>query len=81
MFNVDDDPKIFDKAMNSQDVASWKEATNDEMDYIIGNSTWVLANLPPGYEPVGCRWIFKWKLKVDGTIEKFKARLVIQRLN
>ncbi|GKB08968.1 zinc finger, CCHC-type containing protein [Tanacetum coccineum] len=28
--------------------------------------------------PLGCKWIFKRKLKVDGTIEKFKARLVIQ---
>ncbi|PWA94304.1 retrotransposon protein [Artemisia annua] len=26
----------------------------------------------------GCKWIFKKKMKVDGTVEKFKARLVIQ---
>ncbi|GKA82572.1 zinc finger, CCHC-type containing protein [Tanacetum coccineum] len=26
----------------------------------------------------GCKWIFKKKKKVDGTIDKFKARLVIQ---
>ncbi|GKD61436.1 zinc finger, CCHC-type containing protein [Tanacetum coccineum] len=25
-----------------------------------------------------CKWIFKRKIKVDGTIDKFKARLVIQ---
>ncbi|GJR39553.1 zinc finger, CCHC-type containing protein [Tanacetum coccineum] len=25
-----------------------------------------------------CKWIFKRKMKVDGTIDKFKARLVIQ---
>ncbi|GKE89856.1 zinc finger, CCHC-type containing protein, partial [Tanacetum coccineum] len=29
-------------------------------------------------KPLGCNWIFKRKLKVDGIIEKFKARLVIQ---
>ncbi|GJR19719.1 zinc finger, CCHC-type containing protein [Tanacetum coccineum] len=29
-------------------------------------------------KPLGCKWIFKRKLVVDGTIEKFKARLVIQ---
>nr|GEU90771.1 zinc finger, CCHC-type [Tanacetum cinerariifolium] len=29
-------------------------------------------------KPLGCKWIFKRKLKVDGTVEKFKARLVIQ---
>nr|GEV94808.1 zinc finger, CCHC-type [Tanacetum cinerariifolium] len=38
----------------------------------------VLVDLPPGYKPLGCKWIFKIKLTVDGTIEKFKARLVIQ---
>ncbi|GKE33682.1 zinc finger, CCHC-type containing protein, partial [Tanacetum coccineum] len=30
------------------------------------------------YKPLGCKWIFKRKMKVDGTIDKFKARLVIQ---
>ncbi|GKB77903.1 zinc finger, CCHC-type containing protein [Tanacetum coccineum] len=46
--------------------------TFDEMNSIMGNNTWVLVDLPPG-----CKWIFKRKLKGDGTIEKFKARLVI----
>ncbi|GKF77602.1 zinc finger, CCHC-type containing protein [Tanacetum coccineum] len=32
----------------------------------------------PACRPLGCKWIFKRKLKVDGTVEKFKARLVIQ---
>ncbi|GJY73521.1 zinc finger, CCHC-type containing protein [Tanacetum coccineum] len=43
------------------------------MDSIMGNNTWVLTDLPPC-----CKWIFKIKLKVDRTIEKFKVRLVIQ---
>ncbi|GKC75382.1 zinc finger, CCHC-type containing protein, partial [Tanacetum coccineum] len=50
-----------------------KEVINDEMDSIMCNNTWVLAD-----PPSGCKWIFKRKLKVDGTIEKFKTRLVIQ---
>ncbi|GKA94946.1 zinc finger, CCHC-type containing protein [Tanacetum coccineum] len=77
-FNVEDDPKTFDEAMKSQDVAFWKEAINDEMDSINGNNTWVLDDQPPGCKPLGCKSIFKRKLKVDGAIEKFKARLVIQ---
>ncbi|GKA91032.1 zinc finger, CCHC-type containing protein [Tanacetum coccineum] len=47
-FSVEDDPKIFDEAIKSQDVAFWKEAINDEMDSIMGNNTWVLADLPSG---------------------------------
>ncbi|GKE47644.1 zinc finger, CCHC-type containing protein, partial [Tanacetum coccineum] len=77
-FNVEDDLKTFDEAMKSQDVSFWKEAINDEMDSIMGNNSWVLADLPPGCKPLGCKWIFKRKLKLDGTIEKFKAILVIQ---
>ncbi|GJY63052.1 zinc finger, CCHC-type containing protein [Tanacetum coccineum] len=73
-----DDPKTFNEAMKSHDVAFWKETINDEMDSIMGNNTWVLVDLPPGCKPLDCKWIFKRKLKVDGTIEKFKARLVIQ---
>ncbi|GKA67814.1 hypothetical protein Tco_0767731 [Tanacetum coccineum] len=38
-FNVEDDPRIFDEAMKSQDVAFWKESINDEMNSIMGNNT------------------------------------------
>nr|GEV18837.1 zinc finger, CCHC-type [Tanacetum cinerariifolium] len=61
------------KAMQSRDYAFWKEAIDDEIGFIMENNTWVLSDLPPG-----CKWIFKRKMKVDGTVDKFKARLVIQ---
>ncbi|GJW45807.1 zinc finger, CCHC-type containing protein [Tanacetum coccineum] len=60
--------------------AFWKEAIDDEIGYIMENNTWVLSDLPPGCKPLGCKWIFKRKMKVNGTIDKFKARLVIQGL-
>ncbi|GKC81367.1 zinc finger, CCHC-type containing protein, partial [Tanacetum coccineum] len=56
-------PKTFDEAMKSQDVAFWKEAINDEMDSIVGNNTLVLADLPPCCKSLGCKRIFKRKLK------------------
>nr|GEY80877.1 zinc finger, CCHC-type [Tanacetum cinerariifolium] len=46
-FNVEDDPKTFDESIKSQDVALWKKAINDKKDFIMGNNTWVLTNLPP----------------------------------
>ncbi|GJZ63363.1 zinc finger, CCHC-type containing protein [Tanacetum coccineum] len=55
-----------------------KEAIDDEIGSIMENNIWVLSDLPPGCKPLGCKWIFKRKMKVDGAIDKFKARLVIQ---
>ncbi|GJX29166.1 zinc finger, CCHC-type containing protein [Tanacetum coccineum] len=40
------------KETRDEDVAFWKEAINDEMDFIMGNDTWVLADLPPSYKPL-----------------------------
>ncbi|GJT14862.1 zinc finger, CCHC-type containing protein [Tanacetum coccineum] len=73
-----DDPKTFDEAIKYEDASFWKEVINDEIDSIIGNNTWVFADLPPGCKTLGFKWIFKRKMKIDGTIEKFKVRLVIQ---
>ncbi|CAM8900151.1 unnamed protein product [Rhodiola kirilowii] len=44
----------------------------------MGNGTWILVDLPPGYKPLGNKWIFRKKMKVDGNFDKFKARWVVQ---
>lgn len=41
------------------------------MDSIIQNNTWVLTDLPPGNKAIGCKCVFKRKLKPDGTIDKY----------
>nr|KAJ0199823.1 hypothetical protein LSAT_V11C600321130 [Lactuca sativa] len=74
--NLDDDPKTFTEAMTSRDAPLWKEAINDEMDSIMGNGTWELADLPKGRRPIGSKWIFKKKYHPDGSISAYKARLV-----
>ncbi|GJT12940.1 zinc finger, CCHC-type containing protein [Tanacetum coccineum] len=75
---IDEDPRTYNEAMQSRDSAFWKEAIDDEIGSIMENNTWILSDLPPGCKLLGCKWIFKRKMKVDGTIDKFKARLVIQ---
>nr|GEW47251.1 zinc finger, CCHC-type [Tanacetum cinerariifolium] len=74
----EEDPRTYNEAMQSQDAAFWKEAIDDEIGFIIENNTWVLSDLPLGCKPLGCKWIFKRKMKVDETIDKLRARLVIQ---
>nr|GFB14145.1 zinc finger, CCHC-type [Tanacetum cinerariifolium] len=61
--------------MKSHDVAFWREVINDEMDFIMGNNTWVLANLPTECKPLGCKWIFKRKLKMDVKINFLNSDL------
>ncbi|GKE04246.1 zinc finger, CCHC-type containing protein [Tanacetum coccineum] len=77
-YSIEEDPRTYNEAMQSRDAAFWKEVVDDVIGSIMENNTWVLSDLPPGCKPLGCKWIFKRKMKVDGTIDKFKARLVIQ---
>ena len=35
-------------------------------------------DLPPGFKPLSSKWVFKRKKKVYGSIDKYKARLVIK---
>lgn len=47
-----------------------------ELSVLKANNTWVLTNLPPNKHSIGCKWVFKIKYKADGTIERYKAKLV-----
>eukprot|EP00253_Pinus_taeda_P018873 PITA_18873 len=53
----------------------WKEAMQKEYDALIKNGTWKLIDPPLGMKPICCKWVYKNKYKVDGLLEKLKARL------
>ncbi|GJW80389.1 retrovirus-related pol polyprotein from transposon TNT 1-94 [Tanacetum coccineum] len=42
------------------------------------NETWDVVTLPHGKKAIGSHWIFKSKFRADGSVERKKARLVIQ---
>ena len=56
----------------------WKDAIKSEIDFMLHNHTWELVSLPLSYKPLSSKWVFKRKKKVDGSIDKYKARLVIK---
>ncbi|XP_019438973.1 PREDICTED: uncharacterized protein LOC109344675 [Lupinus angustifolius] len=56
----------------------WKQAIHTELDAWAKNHTWILTNLPPDKKAIRCKWIFKTKHHVDGSVERYKARLVAQ---
>ncbi|XP_061367490.1 uncharacterized mitochondrial protein AtMg00820-like [Gastrolobium bilobum] len=42
------------------------------------NNTWVLVDRLPDKRIIGCKWVYKIKLKIDGSIERYKARLIVK---
>ena len=75
VFNIEENPQNLNGALTSPDAIFWKEAVNDEMESLISNRTWKLVDLSLGCKTIGCIWVLRKKLKPDGSIDKFKARL------
>jgi hypothetical protein len=42
----------------------------------MSNGICEVVDRPYGCKPIGCKWVFKKKLRPGGTIERYKARLV-----
>jgi transposase InsO family protein len=72
----DDEPTSFSEAMSSADSDKWEHAAKDEMDSIQQAGTWTLTPLPADRQAIGCKWVFKIKRKADGSVDRYKMRLV-----
>ncbi|WVY98265.1 hypothetical protein V8G54_030416 [Vigna mungo] len=77
---VDNDPTTFVESISAPDAKQWDNAIRTETELNQKNNTWTLVDLPKGAKPIGCKWIFKKKYHSDGSIEKYKARLVAKAL-
>ena len=66
-------PKTPQEAMKNN---QWKGAMDEEMRALLQNDTWDIVDLPKGKRPVSCRWIYTLKCKSDGSLDRYKARLV-----
>jgi hypothetical protein len=59
------------------DDPQWWRAMEEEYDALQSNHTWDLVSRPNGANVVTGKWIFKLKLHVDGSLERYKARYVL----
>lgn len=60
---------------------NWIIAMNKELQPLEANKIWELVPLPQGKKHIDCKWFYKVKLKLDGTLERFKVRLVAKCYN
>jgi hypothetical protein len=72
------EPTSLQDALVGPEGPFWRAAVEEEMHSLLGMGTWCYSQLPPGRTALPCKWVFKRKLQADGTIERYKARLVLK---
>ena len=60
---------------------NWQNAMCDEHDALIKNKTWILVPKPPNVNIIRSMWLFRHKYLADGTLSRYKARLVANGSN
>ena len=66
----------YKEALEDVDEQEWVKAMDREMESMYSNSFWSLVETSKRVKPIGCKWIYKKKRRLDGKVETFKARLV-----
>ncbi|KAH9790610.1 retrovirus-related pol polyprotein from transposon RE2 [Citrus sinensis] len=56
----------------------WLQAMHTEYNALISNHTWDLIHSVPSHNLVGCKWVFRVKRHPDGSVDRYKVRLVIK---
>ncbi|KAL0319763.1 UNVERIFIED_CONTAM: Retrovirus-related Pol polyprotein from transposon TNT 1-94 [Sesamum radiatum] len=72
------EPKSFAEAVKCPE---WRQTMHDEIQALEQNNTWRMTPLPKGKRAIGCKWVYKLKLKADGSVDRCKARLVAEGYN
>ncbi|GJU64655.1 ribonuclease H-like domain-containing protein [Tanacetum coccineum] len=55
---------------------NWSNAMYDEYNALAKNGTWLLVPRSAGVNMVRSMWLFKHKFHADGTLSRYKARLI-----
>jgi hypothetical protein len=71
-------PKSLKEAQKSKEWPQWKMAMLVELRALHGNSTWKYVKRAQYHKrkTIKCKWVFTKKFNHDGSLNKFKARLV-----
>ena len=67
-------PKCYSEAIKP---GCWRAAMGEELQALGDNHTWDVVQCPPNVKAISCKWIYLIKLHFDGTLDRYKARLVV----
>jgi hypothetical protein len=70
-------PKTRNMMLKDDHADEYIQAELVELAGIHKHGTFKSVIAPPGVTPITCRWVYDIKRNKDGSIEKFKARLVV----
>ena len=73
-----DDPKSLTQAQSRSNWPQWQEAMDRKIAMLEQAGTWISVPRPADKNIVGSKWVFRIKHNANGSIEKYKARLVVQ---
>jgi len=65
-------PKSYEEVLL---VPAWKQAMHEEMDALVSRETWELISVPKNIVVV-CQWVYTLNYHPDGSVDRYKARLV-----
>ncbi|KAI3718648.1 hypothetical protein L6452_19527 [Arctium lappa] len=84
------DYHVYATLLSNHEPTSYKEASSnpdrqkamaEELHALDKAQTWESVPLPPGKSPIGSKWVIKIKTKSDGSIDRYKSRLVANCFN
>ena len=74
---IPDNPQNYEQARARDDWPLWQAAMADEMASLVKNQVFIeIPSDQVGAKPIDSRWVLTKKYKTDGSVSKYKARIV-----
>jgi len=56
--------------------SKWRQPMLEEFNALLANGTWSIVPKQPQFNIIGNKWVFSLKRDLDGSITRYKARLI-----